>query len=157
MAYAETTKVAFEQSIAEIIGMVRKAGAEQIGQMEDRGFFAVQFTLGNRMVRFRVPFETLEDMPKYNGRRQALSAAQRQAKLEQSRRQRGRALMLVIKAKLESVESGVETMEQAFLANVVMSDGQTVYERIHEGLALEYQEGRPSATHGLLPPPMGNA
>ena len=113
MAYAETTKVPFERSIAEIIGMVRKAGAEQIGQMEDRDYFAVQFTLGDRMVRFRVPFPSFDEMPKRDGRNHTLSQSQREGKLDQARRQRGRALMLVIKAKLESVESGVETMDIA--------------------------------------------
>jgi hypothetical protein len=137
MAYAERTEVAFDKSIGDILKLVRKAGADQIGQVEDGRQFAVQFTLGNRMIRFRLP---LHDP---NSRRS----------VEQVRRQRGRALLLVIKAKLESVESGIETVEQAFLANVVMSDGVTVYERISTPIALEYQEGRPNAATGLLPPP----
>jgi hypothetical protein len=153
MAYAETTKVAFEQSVMEIMKMIRRAGAEQVGQMEDTRFFAVQFTLANRMIRFRVPFPTVEDMPSKDGYGRPLPASKRGEKLEQAKRQKGRALMLVIKAKLESVESGVETIEQAFLANVVMSDGMTVYERIAGPMALEYSEGRPSAVQGLLPPP----
>ena len=153
MAYAEGTTVAFEKSVMEIMTLIRRAGAEQIGQMEDLRFFAVQFTLGDRMIRFRVPFPLLDNMPQYDGRRSRLTDVQRAAKLEQHRRQRGRALMLVIKAKLESVESGIETIEQAFLANVVMADGKTVYERIAEPIAVEYQEGRPNATLGLLPPP----
>lgn len=153
MAYAETTSVPFEKSIMEIMTLIRRAGAEQVGQMEDPRWFAVQFTLGNRMIRFLVPFPSIEEMPKYDGRRATLSQEKRKAKLEQAKRQRGRALMLVIKAKLESVESGIETIEQAFLANVVMSDGLTVYERISEGLALEYKTGRPNAMQGLLPPP----
>jgi hypothetical protein len=44
---------------------------------------------------------------------------------------------------LESVESGVETFEEAFLANVVTPGGGTVYERLQEPLALEYQGGAP--------------
>ena len=47
-------------------------------------------------------------------------------------------MLLVIKAKFESVESGVEAFEQAFLANVVTSSRLTVYERIAEDLAVEY-------------------
>lgn len=137
MAYAERTEVPFDRSIAEILKVVRKAGAEQIGQFEGSGTFAVQFTLGSRMIRFRVP---IADAKSRNP--------------EQFRRQRARALLLVIKAKLESVESGIETVEQAFLANVVMADGATVYERIAEPIALEYHSGRPNATQGLLPPPL---
>lgn len=153
MAYAETTTVAFEKSISEIVTLVRKAGAEQIGQMEDVGYFTVGFKLAARLIRFRLNFPSLDDMPKYDGRRNVLTAVQRQAKLDQAKRQRGRALLLVIKAKLESVESGIETIEQAFLANVVLADGRTVYERVAEPLALEYQTGQASAVVGLLAGP----
>lgn len=144
MAYAEKTSVSFERSIAEIMELIQKAGADQVGQMQSPNGFAVQFTLADRMVRFRVPFETIDEMPTRDGRNALLSKAQRQSRLEQSRRQRGRALLLTVKAKLESVESGIETFEQAFLAHVVMSDGKTVYERIGESMAIEYQTGRPS-------------
>lgn len=150
MAYAEGTTVPFDKSVSEIVTLVRKAGAEQIGQMEDVGYFTVGFRLADRLIRFRVDFPSLDQMPKFDGRQRMLTPAQRQDRLTQAKRQRGRALLLVIKAKLESVESGIETIEQAFLANVVMSDGRTVYERVAEPMALEYREGRPSAVAGLL-------
>ena len=41
-------------------------------------------------------------------------------------RRRWRALLLVIKAKLESVESGIETFEEAFASQIVLANGQTV-------------------------------
>lgn len=153
MAYAEGTTVAFETSIAEIVRLVKRAGAQQVAQAEGVGEYAIQFTLADRMIRFRLPLQKLDEIPTANGRNQRLTGPQRQDKLVQAHRQRGRALLLVIKAKLESVESGIETLEQAFLAHVVTVGGQTVYERISEGLALEYQTGRPDITIGLLPPP----
>lgn len=153
MAYAETTTVPFERSISEIVKMVRDAGADQVGQMEESARYAVQFTLSDRMVRFAIPFPALDDMPKHDGRGRNLTGAQRTAKLEQAKRQRGRALMLVIKAKLESIESGIETFEQAFLANIVMSDGRTVYDRAQPAIAQEYSTGRP--TMALLGGPTG--
>ncbi|QQN73974.1 hypothetical protein [Croceicoccus sp. YJ47] len=143
MAYAETTKVSFEKSISEIMALLRKAGADQLGQFEDRASFAVQFTLGDRMIKFRVPFVPDSDIPTKDGNGKTLTTAQSAAKTEQARRQRGRALLLTIKAKLESIESGIETFEQAFLANIVMSNGQTVHERIGGDLALEYKTGTP--------------
>lgn len=144
MAYAEKTNIAFEKSIAEIIGLLRKNGADRIGQMEEKERFTIQFFAHERLVRFRVKFPAIEDMPEYDGRRVRLTTAQRLDRLEQAKRQRGRALMLVIKAKLESVESQVETFEEAFLANVVMADGQTMYERVREPIAIEYQSGVPN-------------
>jgi hypothetical protein len=43
-------------------------------------------------------------------------------------------LFLCIKAKLESVESGIETFEEAFLAHVLTPNG-TVYDQVHPRLA----------------------
>lgn len=153
MTYAVGTTVPFEKSVSEIIAAIRKAGADRICQFEDTTFFAIQFTLGDRAIRFRVPFQSLDEMPTRDGRGAWLTDKRRQDKFEASRRQRGRALLLVIKAKLESVESGVETFEEAFLAHVVMSDGLTVYERIQQPIALEYASGRPDAVTGLLSGP----
>lgn len=43
----------------------------------------------------------------------------------QDQRQRWRAFALVIKAKLEAVESGITTIEEEFLSHVVTPSGQT--------------------------------
>jgi hypothetical protein len=139
MAYAAKTEVPFERSVGEIVGLLRKAGADQIGQMERRNSFTLQFTMSDRMVRFRVHFPTPDEIAVMTGPRQDQARVS-----EQWRRQRGRALLLVIKAKLESVESEVETFEQAFLANVVLADGATLYDRVREPIALEYQTGTPN-------------
>ena len=45
---------------------------------------------------------------------------------EQACRQRCRALLLIIRAKLEAVESGMTTLESEFLANILLPDGGTV-------------------------------
>lgn len=145
MAYASKTEVPFERSISEIIGLLRKAGADQIGQMEGREQFTLQFTMVDRMVRFRVRFPSAAEIDAMRGPRTDPASA-----AEQWRRQRGRALLLVIKAKLESVESNVETFEQAFLANVVLANGETLYDRVAEPIALEYKTGAVQGTSTLF-------
>ena len=149
MAFAEGTSVEFEKSIAEIITLIKRAGAGQIGQMDYGDKFVIGFKLVDRAIRFTLPLAT-----EYRGPSKAGNGREIDPKrvLEQQNRQKGRALLLVIKAKLESVESGIETMEQAFLANVVLHGGQTVYDRIAEPIALEYQTGRPTVA-GLLAGP----
>ncbi|MET0373980.1 MAG: hypothetical protein ABW128_06945 [Rhizorhabdus sp.] len=154
MAFAEGTTVAFEKSIAEIVGTLRKSGAQRIGQEEGPDQYLIQFLLQDRLIRFRLPLPKLESMPTMNGRRETLTAPQRRDKLDQAVRQRGRALLLVIKAKLESVESKIETLEEAFLANVVMADGMTVYERVAQPIQMEYESGKPQVM--MLPPPPAN-
>ncbi|PTR06703.1 MULTISPECIES: hypothetical protein [unclassified Novosphingobium] len=147
MAYAETTTVPFEKSMAEIVGIVRRAGAGQIIQAESDGEFVIQFTLAERQIRFRLPLHTTYSGPAKSGNGRAIDG---EKVLEQRNRQRGRALLLVIKAKIESIESGIETVEQAFLANVVTVGNLTVHERIAQSLAEEYRTGLPSSVAGLL-------
>lgn len=118
MPYAETTKVPVSQSIAEIQTLVKKMGGTKITTMDDDDEYAIAFIMELRQIRFIVRFEP--------------------GTPDQRRRSLFRALGLVIKAKFESIESGVETFEQAFLANVVTSTGATVYERIKDDIALEY-------------------
>lgn len=139
MAYAENTKVPLEQSIAEIMGMVKRAGATHAGQFEEPGRFVIMFSLGERKMKFSVPMITDYTGPDRSGNGRAVDKV---AWVEQRNRQKGRALMLVVKAKLESVESGVETFEQAFLANIVLADGATVYDRTSTTIALEYSSGK---------------
>jgi len=69
---------------------------------------------------------------------------------EQACRQRWRALALVIKAKLEAVETGITTFEDEFLAHIVMPDGMTVGKHIKPNIAAMYASGK---MQPLLPPP----
>lgn len=120
MAYGAYTKVPLDRTMNEIVAMLKKAGAESIAQFEDNKQLAVQCFAQDRLLRFAV---TLPESP-------------------QGRRQRGRALMLVIKAKLESVESEVETFDEAFLANIVTPGGPTVADWLIPQIEEGYRIGK---------------
>ena len=60
---------------------------------------------------------------------------------EQATRQRWRALALSIKAKLESVESGIEQFEEAFMAQIVLPNGKTVGEWVAPQIEASYKSG----------------
>lgn len=145
MAFAARTEVPFEKSIGEVVALLVRHGADDIGQMQSRDRFTLQFALDDRTVRFVIPFADPEQIEATRGRRAFEDAT------DQARRQRGRALLLVIKAKLESIESGIETTEQAFLANVVMPSDCTVYEHVGPVIAAHYAGKKPAAP--LLPGP----
>jgi hypothetical protein len=142
MAYAENTEIAIEKSMSEIVAMIRRAGAERIAQVEEPGIIAIRFFLRDRMLQFRVGLPVWTEMPEWNGRRERLEQPKRTSMAAQRGKQRARALMLVIKAKLESVESGVETFEEAFLPNIVMPDGKTVGEHTLPTITQAYADGR---------------
>ena len=143
MAYAETTTVSVEKSVAEIVTLIRRQDGAQIAQLDDDARYVIAFTMAARQIRFIVQFDPLSHKRfDLDGRGLRRTAEGRRVQWEQHRRQRMRALLLVIRAKFESIDSKVETFEEAFLANVVMADNKTLYERVKEPIALEYDSGK---------------
>lgn len=143
MAYAENTEVSVDKSVGEIVTLIKKAGANRIAQAEEPGRIIIQFFLHERLLRFAVQLPGIETVPTYDGGHRRRTEAQREQKMLQRHKQRARALLLVIKAKLESVESGVETFEEAFLSNVVMPNGQTIGEMATPQITHAYESGAP--------------
>lgn len=131
MRYARRTKVSAEQSRREVEHLLAKYGATGFGyswerrevpieppplhgeKTELREFATIMFRFKSRAIRLDVPMSSVRE-------------AGTKAKLEVLTRQRWRALVLVIKAKLEAVDSGISTLDSEFLANVVTTDGVTV-------------------------------
>lgn len=74
-----------------------------------------------RNVMFELPLPKVEGFIR-DGRNRTRTMEARQAAWEQACRSSWRALLLAIKAKLVSVESGVESFEEAFLAQLVVRD-----------------------------------
>jgi hypothetical protein len=103
---------------------------------DTRELIYITFKLNDRAVRLDVPMPTATE-------------AGSKERLEQHTRERWRALVLVLKAKLEAVASGISTLEQEFLANMVMRDGRTI------GQAMLHRIPEVCETGRLLPPAGG--
>jgi hypothetical protein len=129
--FAADTKVPVSQTRAEIERLLDKHKASQYGTAidYDKGSARVQFKLRERVVRFTV---TLPD-------RKKLGDGDR---FERANRQRWRALLLVLKAKLESFESGIETFEEVFLAQIVLPDDHTVADFVVPQVKRMYETGK---------------
>lgn len=123
MPYAEGTKVEVSKSQADIERLVRKKGGDQYMAGWTQNCAQVAFTINDRMVRFTVPLDRAG------------------AGFEREHRRVWRSLLLVIKTKFEIVETGIESFEEAFLANVVMSDGQTWGDWAAPQVQLMYERG----------------
>ena len=104
--YAAKTSVPADRSRAEIERVVEKYGATKFAIATDHESrrVMIEFHMNRRRIRFE-----LQQPP---------------AEHDQKLRSSWRALLLAIKAKLESVASGIETFDEAFLAHVVMPDGR---------------------------------
>lgn len=155
MAYADTTSVSVSKTKGEIDGLLRKHRATGFGVFEEQTRAILVFEMAARRIVFHLPLPaTSEKRFTHDKRGYARTAATALAQWEQACRSRWRALFLCIKAKLESIESGIETFEDAFLAHIQMPDGQTVSEHVRPRIASAYQSGN---MQPLLPAPKGNS
>lgn len=145
MAYAQDTSVPVERSRADIERLLRHHGATAIASGWEDGHAAIQCRIQNRVLRFSVPLPLrAEHATTPAGRTR--TAAQINAAVDQAERSRWRALMLVIKAKIEAVESGIETFDECFLANIVLPNGSTMAQWAIPKIERVYEQG------GTLPP-----
>jgi len=139
--YAERTDVASDRSRAEIERTLRRYGATAFAYGWDALCATVMFELANRRIRFRLPMPDRNDRvfthTPGRGNRRSEEAIDRE--WEQAQRQRWRALALVIKAKLEAVAAEITTVEQEFLAHIVLPDNSTVGDWAKPQLALAYE------------------
>lgn len=104
--YAKRTRVPIDSTRREIEALIQKYGANKFATAVDHQSrkAMIEFAIRNRRIRFEL-HQPPADQP-------------------QKLRSAWRALLLAIKAKLESVAAGIETFDEAFLAHVVMPDGR---------------------------------
>lgn len=144
MSFAEGTSVSVEKSRAEIEKLLSRYGASKFACGWDGPRVMLGFTAKGRTIRFilTMPDKSDERFRLTPSRKWARSESEALAAWEQECRRGWRALALVIKAKLEAVESGIATFEDEFLAYTVLPGGQTVSEHIQPGIAAAIQSGR---------------
>lgn len=100
----------------------------------------IGFSMYGRQVKFLLPLPRKEEFTQTPTGRARTEKSQYDA-WEQACRQRWRALLLVIKAKLEAVECGISVFEQEFMANIMLPDGGTVGEFMLPQIAQAYETG----------------
>lgn len=149
--FAENTSVSVEKSRAEIESLIVRYGATSTAFMNAPGRALIMFEANGRRIMFELPLPDREERRfQRDGRGSVRTADKKLEAWEQACRQRWRALALVIKAKLEAVESGITSFEDEFLAHVVMPDGKTVATHIKPRIAEAYEDG---SMVPLLPAP----
>jgi hypothetical protein len=111
MKYAKETSVSPEKSREEIEKTLKRWGAEAFAYIEEGNRFMIAFKLKGRYIRKYIPLPTKHSFKTI-------------AKFEQAVRQRWRAALLGIKARLEEIDSGIMTIEEAFLDGIVIYVGE---------------------------------
>ena len=125
--FAARTKAPVEKTKVEIERLVRRYGAKGFVAGWQGDAARIEFLAHDRRIRFSV---LVPEQP-------------------QAARQKRRALLLLVKAKLEAVDARIATFEEAFVGDIVMPDtGKTVWEMAREPIKLAYDTGKPVALLG---------
>jgi hypothetical protein len=131
--YASGTSVSVERSRAEIESVLARYGAQSFAYMNNQAQAMIFFEAHGKGVKFVLPlperaaFRTRE---KYKKQVEQSPEAQYRD-WEQACRERWRSLALCIKAKLETVRSGISSFETEFLPHFVIGPkGQTLGDKI---------------------------
>lgn len=148
--YAQNTSVSVAKSRAEIETILQRYGCDDFAYRSNRRQAQVVFSAHGRMIRFDLDLpdpDSEEFCLTVKGRERASDTAHKA--WEQACRQRWRALALVIKAKLEAVETGITTFEIEFLGHMVLPGGQLFHEVAIPKIAAAYETGK-------MPPLLGS-
>lgn len=127
MKFAENTTVAVTKTKQELEVLVTRAGATHFGVLNTDSGATVAFIFKDRRIMFELKLPRADAFTKPK-RGWGIVPKERQIVLhEQACRTGWRSLLLAIKAKLVTIDSGIETVDEAFLAHIVVptDDGRT--------------------------------
>ena len=132
--YASQTGVSTERSKGEVERLLSRAGATSFMSGYDGTTAMLGFKLHDRLYSIRFQLPSQEDYAFTPGGRRRRSAVDMLKHHEQGCRSRWRAIVLIIKAKLEAVEIGVMTVEEAFATDLVLGRGLTVGQAVRKAV-----------------------
>ena len=139
--YAQGTEVSTGRSRDEIERTLQRYGATSFAYGWDRDIALVGFVAHDRQIRFTLPMPNRDEF-RHTPTGRPRSDSQVDAEHEKAQRQRWRALALVIKAKLEAVETGIVTFEEEFAPHMVLPDGSLVKDHLLPQIAEAYKTGK---------------
>lgn len=143
MPYAEGTSVPVSKTRVELDNLLRAHGADNVGMAVGADYATLMFTMADRTVSFRLNMPIgVERSITHTEQGRERKAPARHAALDAEHRRLWRALLLTVKSKLEAAESGIETFESAFLAQIVLPGGSTVIENVAPAIAAAYTDGQ---------------
>jgi hypothetical protein len=140
MAYAEKTNVAVSKTKGEIDALLRKHKATGFGTFEEVKRAIIVFEMNGRRIRFDLPIPDPSERRFTHSTRGMRSRDSALNEWEQACRSRWRALYLCVKAKLESIDSKIETFDEAFMPHIVTHDGRKFSEHALPAIERSYLE-----------------
>jgi len=147
--YAKATNVSVAKSRSELERTIERYGATKLisGFDSEEGTSFVAFQLGDVQIRMILRLPRLEEFAKTDSGRRRNKDSVAKAH-EQACRSAWRSFVLVVKAKFEAVETGITTLQEEFLAHVVVPGGKTIGQTVIPVLGTYDGRNLPA----LLPP-----
>ncbi len=141
--FAEGTRVPIETTRMELERALRAYGADAVVIGWDGPTSTIAFRIQGRHVKYVIqrPDRSESVISSYPSGKPRPSHAIPEAIAAEHRR-RWRALLLIVKAKLELVASGDSDFEDEFLSRLMLPDGTTVREWMVPQIDAAYQTGR---------------
>lgn len=136
--YAHRTKVPVNNTRSEIEKLLERKGATGFVFGANAGQAMLVFEMHDWRIKFIVP------MP-------VKSRTMNDLKVAAETRRRWRALLLVLKAKLEAVDNGIVEFQREFLAHIMTNGNQTVADQVLPNLAALVSSGKMPALLGPGP------
>lgn len=145
--YAEGTTVPVSKTRGEVEGVLERYGATAFAYGWDDRSATIGFEIGARRYLIRLPlpdpdseeFTLTRHQQSWNRRRLGPQSAK--VRYDAEVRRRWRAMLLVIKSKLEAVSSGIATLEQEFFYHLLLPNGQTIGEAATPAIEAAYRTG----------------
>lgn len=132
--YAEGTTVSVENSRNELTKLLERYGAEQFMYGQDGSRTVIQFKMAGYYVQRSISRPSKATMAKgYRG-----SDSQLELAVDKEWRRRWRALVMIIKAKLEMIASEESTVLREFMPDILIGDGR----RLEEHMAPQLEQGK---------------
>lgn len=152
--YAAKTDVTSEKSRSEIERTLVRYGADQFAYGWREGDAVIAFRKNGRNIKFVLPLPSRDDKAFTTYKQGSVTFVRVESealkRYEQAVRQRWRALALIIKAKLEAIETGIVTFEDEFMAQTVLPDGLTISEWIQPQVEQVYLTGKMPSSLPML-------
>ena len=131
MAFAEGTKVPVQRSRDELQRVLERFGVKEFAVATDGTRTRVGFRARGLLCAIEVPALDRGFVAKRLNRHPAYVGDDRMAAED---RRRWRALVMVVKAKLEAVATWISTVEGEFMANVVLKSGRLLADELRPRL-----------------------
>jgi hypothetical protein len=141
--YAEGTSVTIQSSQAELQLLLVRRGADQVvnGWDQTEGA-AVTFRIRGRYVKLTIPKPDIRILVERYPRTEESELEAREE------RRMWRALILLVKAKLEAIDAGISSFDREFLADLLLPNGETLMSAAAPAIEAAYKNGTMPA---LLP------